>query len=56
MLSVAFAAVRLGVLEIPELPISTSPRDSPALQASGWVSARYTCDKVVRSPDEHPEI
>ena len=30
----------------------TQRRDAPAAQRSGWVSARCTCDEVVRFPDE----
>ena len=39
----------------PNLIVSKPPRDSPAPWASGWVSGRCTCDKVVRFPDEHRE-
>ena len=35
-----------GSSQTPNLNISTSPRDSPAPQASGWVSARCTCDEM----------
>ena len=46
------AVVDCGIRLSPKAIRLTDEHDAPAAKRSGRVSARCTCDEVVRSPDE----